>query len=434
MVESGHDIQDRNGSPPRRVALCVWEWSSTTTVLAWAWLRQYFLRQGVDTLYIVHTGKNPNWDKAGPLTPTLEESLSGWSHRVFNFSGSLQSNIIEFLKAYEIDLVLVGEDFPRGGKFLTKNNPLSSSPSEWVKSHISVPFMIIRQDSVLRLRGLRISDCDAPLSPASPKSPAARKEREARRIAIAYSDESVGRQMIQLVRKMVLLPGDEVYMVHCVNAGNQFVQGLKSLKETKSILSRIGSKVGGGSGSGGGSGGAIGKRSSSGELEVSVDDEVAPITGPDITKSVILKGGTSSKAHPGAHKESKDPRHLISDFCEQYSIDLLIISSRSAGRLRKTMTGGSVSSYLINRVACPCLVIPLKTLGYSSEQEMGRSLTSSVSMDMGGLSSTLDEEERLQQLDVEQLKTLVRDLRKELAVRDVLIHELQEEVRAAQRH
>ena len=376
------DATSAASAAPRRVALCVFSWSSTTTVVAWAWLRQYFLRQSLDTLYIIHTGSKEDWDQAGPLTPGLHESLAGWDYKIFSFSGSLQSNIVGFLTENDVNLVLVGEDFPRGGRFLTKNNPLTASPAEWVKSHVDVPFMIIRQDSVLRLRGLRISDSDMSLSPMSPKSPS-RNCSSARRIAVAYSDEDVGRKMLMLARKMVLLPKDEVYMVHCSpnhgNVGN-VVGG--QLVKMRTQLTRISKRVGGGSRAG----------STGGELDLddSASHDVTTF-GPDVAKAVVLKGG--------------DPRSLMSEFCASKSVDLLIISSRSAGRLRKTITGGSVSSYLINNVACPSLVIPLKILGYSSSEELGRSFTAE------GL-NTVDDD--LEAMDAPQLRVLVRRLRAEL--------------------
>lgn len=404
MVEDHETaLVDASSVAPRRVALCVYEWSSTTTVVAWAWLRQYFLRRSVDELYIIHTGHKAGWDAPGPLSPALDESLAGYEHKIFSYSGSLKSNIVDFLKINAVDLVLVGEDFPRGGKFLT-SNPLSSSPAEWVKSHVSVPFMIIRQDSVLRIRGLRISDSDAPLSPMSPKSPS-RNCSSARRIAIAYSDERVGMSMLSLARKMVLLPNDEVYMVHCAHPGNVVGGQLMKMRDS---LTRMRGKVGGTTAMQKDTPGGNHCRSgsSSGELEEVGEVSSGTFFGRDVAKTVILKGGSS-----GSHKESRDPRHLISQFCENYSVDLLIISSRSAGRLRKTITGGSVSSFLINKVACPCLVIPLKMLGDNGEQEMGRSLTTE------GFEATApaaQEDDGLEAMDENELRALVRALRKEL--------------------
>ena len=70
-----------------------------------------------------------------------------------------------------------------------------------------------------------------------------------------------------------------------------------------------------------------------------------------------------------------------------------------------------MSSFLINKVACPCLVIPLKMLGYSGEQEMGRSLT------LEGLDATPPEahgDDDLDAMDAIELRSLVRTLRKEL--------------------
>ena len=376
---------DASSTAPRRVALCVFSWSSTTTVVAWAWLRQYFLRQSLDSLYIIHTGNKDDWDQAGPLTPGLDESLVGWDYKIFNFSGTLQSNLVEFLTKNDVNLVLVGEDFPRGGRFLTKNNPLNASPAEWVKSHVNVPFMIIRQDSVLRLRGLRISDSDMSLNPMSPKSPS-RNSSSARRIAIAYSDEGVGSQMLDVARKMVLLPRDEVYMVHC-NGSSKNVMGGQLVK-MREQLTRMRGKVGGAK---------TRSRSTSTSGELEDVDTAAEQTqqrdfGPDVDEVVLLKG--------------TDPRNLISDFCEARSIDLLILSSRSAGRLRKTITGGSVSTYLLTHSVCPTLVIPLKSLGYTSEQELGKSLTMA--------SDEFDLDADLEGMSAVELRALVRRLRREL--------------------
>jgi hypothetical protein len=49
----------------------------------------------------------------------------------------------------------------------------------------------------------------------------------------------------------------------------------------------------------------------------------------------------------------------------------LIISTRTGGRILKTLSGGSVSAYLIDKAPCPCLVVPYKALGLTTEQEEG---------------------------------------------------------------
>lgn len=52
----------------------------------------------------------------------------------------------------------------------------------------------------------------------------------------------------------------------------------------------------------------------------------------------------------------------------------MLISSRSAGKIRKTLSGGSVSGYLIDKLSCPCVVLPLKCLGFSDD-DIQRSMT-----------------------------------------------------------
>lgn len=40
-VEDGLNSQSNRG---RKIALCIAKWNQPTSVLTWAWLRQYFLR------------------------------------------------------------------------------------------------------------------------------------------------------------------------------------------------------------------------------------------------------------------------------------------------------------------------------------------------------------------------------------------------------
>lgn len=114
-----------------------------------------------------------------------------------------------------------------------------------------------------------------------------------------------------------------------------------------------------------------------------------------------------------------DPKQGVAQFCEEEHIDLLIISSRSAGRLRKTFSGGSVSSYLINKVSCPCLVFPLKCLGFTETEELTRSMT---------MACTKEDEEG-EENDEEDEVSIVSSLRAELQRKNQIIDSLMEEIR-----
>jgi len=113
-----------------------------------------------------------------------------------------------------------------------------------------------------------------------------------------------------------------------------------------------------------------------------------------------------------------DPKQNVAQFCEEEHIDLLIISSRSAGRLRKTFSGGSVSSYLINKVSCPCLVFPLKCLGFSETEELTRSMTLAYTKE--GEEGEEGEEDEV---------SIVDSLRAELTRKNQIIDSLMEEIR-----
>ena len=383
----------------RTVCLCVAEWSNRTTVLAWAWLRQYFLRKELDEIYIVHTGKKEAWDRGGPLNDDLETCLVGWKHHVYSLSGSLKSNIRDFLEEHDINLVVVGEDFPKQGGFIG-SRMLSESTSDWVKTHVGRPFIIIRQDSVVN-QHLRISSGENPMSPTrrycsgslSHKS-LSPENAPKRKIAIAYSTPDVGYQMMEVARRFVLLPGDEVFVVHCTGADKYAVY-----KQTKSFfkhLSNIGLPMSTPSPIRSGD-----REGYETHLELAadlLDDYNAHL-------DIVLKG---------------DPKQLVTEFCENEGIDLLIISSRSAGRLRKTMSGGSVSSHLINKAPCPCLVFPLRCLGFSETEEISRSMTM-VGED--GIEETVSSE-----IPKGDISSTVEELRAELRRKNAIIETLMEEI------
>ncbi len=86
---------------------------------------------------------------------------------------------------------------------------------------------------------LRISSQDQPMSPTRRMSMAAHlspDDAPRRKIAIAYSSSEVGYHMVELARRLVLLPDDEIFMVHCSASGKKAVA---VYKQTKSLLKRV---------------------------------------------------------------------------------------------------------------------------------------------------------------------------------------------------
>lgn len=295
-----------------------------------------FLQRNVDQLFIVHTGKDDTWKIGGPLSADLDTALQNWPHHIVSLQGSVQNNIVAFLDRNHIDLVVLGEDFPRQGGFQI------ASVADWVKSNVGRPFIIIRQSAVRNER-LRLSGDVEGGFPGRSISP---ELTTGRKVAIAWSSFTVGSRLIELAKTLVLLPQDDIYVVHC------FPTERKMTKHTKSLLRTItlGLPVPG-----------IAPSSSSEprqEVEVTEENSEAfgskELEGYNVNLNVALRG---------------DPRSALASFCESEGIELLVISSRSASRLRKTVSGGSVSGYLIDKAPCPCMVLPLKTLGLEQVEE-----------------------------------------------------------------
>lgn len=147
-----------------------------------------------------------------------------------SLQGSLQSNMGTFVEKHDIDMVVLSESFPRQGGFRVV------SVSDWVKSHISVPFIIIRQDAVIG-HHLQISDALSPRRTSSSSMSVQLSPDHApkRKVALAYSTPEVGYKMIEVAKRLVLLPQDELYLVHC--CGSEIKANVK--KHTKNFLRTI---------------------------------------------------------------------------------------------------------------------------------------------------------------------------------------------------
>ncbi len=233
-----------------------------------------------------------------------------------------------------------------------------------------------------KLRLASRTQIEASTSPERPL-PLSPESAPGRKVAIAYSSYSVGLHLMELAKQLVLLPQDEIYVVHCFTGEKSNV-----MKQTKSLLLRTitlgladssSTSAAAATASAGGAGTAdeldhqmtLGRKSSL-DHEVVVTEETSlefgakELSGWDnVHLGVVLRG---------------DPRTALTSFCESEGIELLVISTRIASFIRKTLTGGSVSGYLIDKAPCPCLVAPLKSMHIGSDEEEGP-LSPSVSGD-----------------------------------------------------
>lgn len=57
-------------------------------------------------------------------------------------------------------------------------------------------------------------------------------------------------------------------------------------------------------------------------------------------------------------------------YLETHRIDLLIVGFSAAGRFRKALAGGSLSTYMLHHAACPLVVLPLKSMAWEDQDTL----------------------------------------------------------------
>eukprot|EP00884_Botryococcus_braunii_P009894 jgi/Botrbrau1/18906/Bobra.177_2s0063.1 len=323
----------------RKIALCVGNWNSDSTLFCWTYAKRYFLRKQrdadgnetlspLDKLYIVHvttgTKSKERWDGGGPLLPGLATALVSYPHTIVELEGStVHSAILDWSGRENIDLLVLGsrENKNTMQKIVPGTNNIGST-SDIVKSRCKCPCLIVRPASArndrLRIKseanlGKYISAQSGLDFPAAGSllqhvmSCCPRVEAEGRKVAFAFESFAYGRQMMAWAAKYCLFPDDEIYLVHCV---------------TKSEVKR--EKKEGGQG------------------------VAMPSPGPPDTEEAQadLRGASGLHSRPAWVTLRGDPKQELCDFAENVALDLLISGCSSGSRLRKALTGGSVSSHL----------------------------------------------------------------------------------------
>ena len=322
------------------------------------------MQKDSDRLFVFHTGRDDSWKAAGPLIPDLETALESWPHSVISLKGRLQSNLSVFLDRFAIDIVVLPEDFPRQGAVQI------GSVADWVKQNVTKPFILMRPGAV-RNEKLRLTTCEKTTSPVRTHSrgPSGAESEliSGRRIAIAYPSFPVGVGLVELAKQLVLSESDEIYLVHCFNSQSRVIEGgQRALRQTKKVLKSLSLTKG--------QSNIVSRDSNYGETQKTMPT-TAPSMARDYSGAVTEEaaeffGARELDGFPKVHLDvvlRGDPRSTLATFCESERIDLLIISTRTGGRLYKTLSGGSVSAFLIDKAPCPCFVAPYKSLGLDQE-------------------------------------------------------------------
>jgi hypothetical protein len=132
----------------RRLAFCVSDWASDTTLYSWSYTKQYILRVSsddsicssgfplllpapdlsalqkvkdeagketlspLDKLFIVHVNagrRSKGWAAGGPLLPNLELALASYPHTIEELEGNnVASAVAEFAERAGISVIILG--------------------------------------------------------------------------------------------------------------------------------------------------------------------------------------------------------------------------------------------------------------------------------------------------------------------------------------
>jgi nucleotide-binding universal stress UspA family protein len=421
-----------SGGPRGRcVALVCNSWGHASTFYTWNWAKQYLLRRGPDgrldpseQLFIVKVGKDDlkddRWKVGGPLVPDLETALVKYPHKEVVLEGGIKHNIAVWLAQQHVDVLVIPDQWPQS--MLQKGLQITSV-SAWVKANVHCPFVIIRRGAVVNARMKIGSQSQRPSSPEpslrcgtniSTQLPCMSAKMQAcasltpcfrlhpsiapcsaaylladtsplavllsacplcsrvsefpaamtgRRVCIAYSTFEEGRGLLRFVRDLVLTQQDTIYIAHVFSKDQNVVT--KEVMKMARALTLMPQRA-----------------DSGGSDEVTRDNSLdfgAAELGefPNLQLGVALQG---------------DAKNALQSFCESEDIELLVMGTRSGGKIRKKLSGGGVSSHLIDNAPCPCLIVPYRYIGVhvdegrdTADEEVGEGSLSPYPSSLPGL-------------------------------------------------
>ncbi|KAL3130823.1 hypothetical protein ABBQ38_000158 [Trebouxia sp. C0009 RCD-2024] len=345
----------------RRIAFCVKHWSSDATLYSWTWAKQYFLRKHIDEtgaetlsqsdkLYVVHVkqgkdSKERAWSAGGPVLPSLQLALARYPHTIVELEGShTYSVLLDFTARTNIDVLILGGK-ESSNSMLNKLVPGQMALSQHLNSKAAC--LVIRPASArndkMRINSQRNLGAAGEHAGGGPGARASLPQHMKanmltataadadlpRKVVIAYDSFDVGRQMLTWAAKYCLAAEDQVFLL-------QYQVSQKGKK-----------------GDGGEDGGS----------HLEPDD----LMGLTVSQHVSLRG---------------DAKAQMCDFCEDNSVDLLVVTSTVRGRIKKALSPmGGVSSQLVLEAPCPVLVLPTQAASF---QEQNASLGSGELQTLAG--------------------------------------------------
>lgn len=332
----------------RKVAFCVKHWSSDATLYSWTWAKQYFLRKQIDEagnetlspidkLYVVHVkqGKDQKeraWSAGGPLLPSLQMALARYPHTIIELEGShMYSAILDFTEKAGVDVLILGSK-ETSTSLLTKLVPGQMGLSQQLNSKAAC--LIVRPASArndkMRINSQRNLGAAMEQAAAGPGARASLPQsvkasvltaspevNERRKVVIAYDGFDTGRQMLTWAAKFCLAAEDELFLL-------QYQVSQKGKRGHNEGVEDGGAHL-----------------------------EQEDLMGLTVSQSVSLMG---------------DPKAQICSFCENESMDLLVVTSTLRGRIKKALSPmGGVSSQLASEAPCPVLVLPTQASSFQEQ-------------------------------------------------------------------
>lgn len=364
------------GPRSRCVALVCHSWGHASTFYTWNWAKQYLLRRGPDgrldpseQLFIVKVGKDDvkddRWKVGGPLVPDLDTALVKYPHKAVVLEGGIKQNIAVWLAQQHVDVLVIPDQWPQN--MLQKGLQITSV-SAWVKANVHCPFVIIRRGAVVNARMKIGSQSQRPSSPEPSLNrvsqfPAA---MTGRRVCIAYSTFTEGRGLLAFARDLVLTPQDTIYICH-VFSKDQNVVTKEMMKMARALT-------------------LMPQRTDSGGSDDVTRDNSLDFGAAELADFPNLQLGVALQG---------DAKNALQSFCESEDIELLVMGTRSGGKIRKKLSGGGVSSHLIDNAPCPCLIVPYRYIGVhveegrdTADEEVGEGSLSPYPSSLPGLGSS----------------------------------------------
>lgn len=199
----------------RKIALCVESWWSEENHFAWNFVRKRLLQEGPSTrfndrIYIVHVSakgkEGENWDKGTAVLGDVRTEMAPYDHSITELQGDVVNCIVQFIAQEGIHIAILSlKDQNRVKK------TLSMGAANQILSKACCACTIVSP----RFSAGDHFRLQAKLQPDALVANSAMQFR--RRVAVVLSSTVWDTALTQYVAKNVILPGDRVILVRCLN-------------------------------------------------------------------------------------------------------------------------------------------------------------------------------------------------------------------------